>query len=320
MSAYLPDELPGFEARPIALGRGREGDGELVATLVRRSATRKTAGPAILYVHGFCDYFFQSFVAEAFIAAGFSFHALDLRRYGRSLRKKNLPNFVASLDEYFFELTCALEAIEAEQGGPVVILAHSTGCLSSLLYAKRGRRRDLVQGLILNSPFLEFAVKPALRKPLRAIAALGARLPRVRLPLGLGGTYGRTLHRSMDGEWDYDLKKKPLKGFPVRAGWIRAIVEAQTEVRRGLHLPLPVLLMHSARSYPPGGPVTPEAHLADAVLDVEDMKRIGPSIGPLVELAAIEGGKHDLFLSRKEPRELAIETAVRFAQGIVDGV
>jgi alpha-beta hydrolase superfamily lysophospholipase len=317
MSAYLPDELPGFEARTLALPR--EGDGELAVTLVRLSATRKTAGPAILYVHGFCDYFFQSFVAEAFVAAGFSFHAIDLRRYGRSLRPKNLPNFVRSLDEYFFELTWALESIEAEQGGPVLVLAHSTGCLSTLLYAKRGRRRDLIQGLILNSPFLEFATKPPLRDLLPAVVALGAGAPRLPLPFSLGGTYGKSLHRSMSGEWDYDLKKKPLSGFAIRAGWVRAISLAHAEVKRGLNLALPILLMHSARSYPPNGPLTEEAHLADAVLDVEDMKRIGPGLGPAVELCSIPNGKHDLFLSRKEPRELAVETAVRFAQGIVDG-
>jgi alpha-beta hydrolase superfamily lysophospholipase len=317
MSSYRADDLTGFEARTTSLPR--EDDGELVATLVRPISERKRVGPAVLYVHGYCDYFFQSFVSDAFVAAGFSFYALDLRRHGRSLRPGNRQNFMKSIDEWFAEMTWALEAIRDEQGGPVLVLAHSTGCLLATLYAKRGPRRDLIQGLILNSPFLEFAVGPLARAGLPALSELGKRVPRLRLPVALGHTYGRTLHRSEGGEWDYDLEKKPLSGFPIWAGWMRAIALAQTEARAGLNLGQPILLMHSARSYPPGGPLCLEAGRADAVLNVEHMREYGPGLGSHVELVAFEGGKHDLFLSAKEVRSAVMETAVRFAQGVVDG-
>lgn len=41
----------------------------------------------------------------------------------------------------------------------------------------------------------------------------------------------------------------------------------------------------------------PEYLGADLVLDVEDMKREGPKLGPHVTIKAIEGGVHDLVLS-----------------------
>jgi alpha-beta hydrolase superfamily lysophospholipase len=317
MSAYLPDELPGFEMRTLSLPQ--EGDGELAATLVRRVSERKTSGPAILFLHGFSDYFFQSFLADAFLSAGFSFYALDLRRHGRSLRPGNLPNFMKSIDDWFVELTWALETIESEQGGPVLIVSHSTGSILSTLYAKRGGRRDLVHGLMLDSPFFEFAASPRALAALPWLARLGQALPKLRLPLALGTTYGDTLHASRNGEWNYNLEWKPLAGFPVRAGWLRAVHLGQKEIQAGLGLALPVLVMFSERSFPPGGRLVPEAHLADAVLNVADMIKFGPGLGPHVELLGIDGGKHDLFLSRKDVRDQAIQAAVRFAQGVVDG-
>ena len=71
-----------YERRTIVLADDDEG--EVVGTLVRLRA----AGPtkrAVLYVHGFVDYFFQTHLAEFFTARGYDFYALDLRKYGRSL-------------------------------------------------------------------------------------------------------------------------------------------------------------------------------------------------------------------------------------------
>jgi alpha-beta hydrolase superfamily lysophospholipase len=83
--------LPGFEKASRDLPR--EQDGELVATLVRTTQAVDDNRPAVLYVHGFVDYFFQVHVAQEFEKAGFRFYALDLRRSGRSLRDGNLPCF-----------------------------------------------------------------------------------------------------------------------------------------------------------------------------------------------------------------------------------
>ncbi len=36
---------------------------------------------AVLYIHGFIDYFFQTEMAEQFNQHGYDFYALDLRKY-----------------------------------------------------------------------------------------------------------------------------------------------------------------------------------------------------------------------------------------------
>src|SRR5680860_1377436 len=73
-----------------------DGEGEVVATLIHRPAggpTRK----AVLHLHGFCDYFFQTVAADFWVGNGYDFYALDLRKYGRSLRPHQTPNYVADL-------------------------------------------------------------------------------------------------------------------------------------------------------------------------------------------------------------------------------
>src|SRR5690554_7693600 len=79
-----PDLLgPEYTAREIPLRPDSEG--EVVATLVSRRAAEPTTR-AVLYVHGYVDYFFQDHLAQFWVDEGYDFYALDLRKYGRSLR------------------------------------------------------------------------------------------------------------------------------------------------------------------------------------------------------------------------------------------
>ncbi|EMH0102058.1 alpha/beta hydrolase, partial [Acinetobacter baumannii] len=79
---YAPDILgAGYEQ--LTLNFPDDYEGKVVATLVRKKATQPTQ-KAVLYIHGFLDYFFQTEMAEQFNAHGYDFYALDLRKYGRS--------------------------------------------------------------------------------------------------------------------------------------------------------------------------------------------------------------------------------------------
>ena len=105
MGEWHPDILgEGFEQQTLPLGD--DVDGEVVATLVR---SRPHPGARlfgelrdtdVLYVHGWSDYFFQTDLARFFTDRGARFYALDLRKYGRSLRSDLAPGYVASLDVY----------------------------------------------------------------------------------------------------------------------------------------------------------------------------------------------------------------------------
>src|SRR5688572_16067620 len=147
MSTWRPDALlPGFEA--LELEFAPDYDGEVVATLVRLPGGEPRRG-AVLYVHGFVDYFFQRHMAERFALEGYAFHALDLRKHGRSLRAHQHPNFCKSVSEYYADITRAVEEI----GEALLLAGHSTGGLLAALYTHEGERRDAVRALWLNSAF-----------------------------------------------------------------------------------------------------------------------------------------------------------------------
>ena len=93
----------------------------------------------MLYIHGFSDYFFQRHMAERFAAEGYAFYALDLRKYGRSLRPGQHGNFCKSLSEYYPDIARAIDVI----GEPVLLAGHSTGGLVCALYMHEGAGREI---------------------------------------------------------------------------------------------------------------------------------------------------------------------------------
>jgi alpha-beta hydrolase superfamily lysophospholipase len=294
MSDWRPDAwLAGFEALEIA--SADDYDGPVVATLVRLPAREAPRG-AVLYVHGFADYFFQRHMAERFAAEGYAFYALDLRKHGRSLRAHQHPNFCRSVSEYFPDITLAIEEI----GEPVLLAGHSTGGLVCSLYAHEGERRDALRGLWLNSPFFDWRLPEWRRSQLHLAAALGRFFPFLKDEGSLRPDYVRSL---LDEQWEFDLRLKPLLGFPIFYGWLGAITDAHARVHRGLSIACPVLSMHSDEG--------------DIVLDWRHIARWSRSLGSRVTVLAFPGGMHDLVLSRPRVREEVFRQLFAWAERAV---
>jgi alpha-beta hydrolase superfamily lysophospholipase len=275
--------------------------GAVVATLVSRATDRPT-GRAVLYVHGYTDYFFQSHLADFYVERGFDFYALDLRKYGRSLRPHQSPNFARSLTEYFPELDEAARIIRAEDGHDrLLVNAHSTGGLITPLWA--ASRPGAVQAMFLNSPFFQFNVPWPTRQAIGPTFSMLAKArPYAILPMSLSDAYGKSIHADHNGQWQYDLAWKPLTGFPPRAGWLAGIRVAHAKLHRGLDLTMPILVACSMRTYR-GREWTPEAHHADAVLDPAHIAQWAPALGRHVTVVRIQDGMHDLTLSDLPARE-----------------
>jgi len=288
-------------------------EGPVIATLVSRKAAKPTPR-AVLYLHGYNDYFFQTHVADFFVERGFDFYALDLRKYGRSLQPHQTANFVRSLAEYFPELDAAARIVRADDGHDTLLLfAHSTGGLIGSLWAHARSHSGVVDGLILNSPFFDLNAPWVMRRPMAAtVGQLAGRMPYRPLPLKGGvSLYGRSLHREFEGEWDYDLGWKPVISFPVRLGWLSAVRLGQQRLRAGLEVSAPILVAHSDASF---RSVTWDdaAHEADTVLNVAHIARWAPALGRHVTVVRIEGGKHDLTLSREPARKRFFDEADRW--------
>ena len=303
---WRPDDVSeGFEATTLAMADDYEG--KVTATLLRQRSPEAN-GRAVLYIHGYCDYFFQTHVATEFIERGWDFYAVDLRKHGRSLQAHQTPNFCRDIDEYFEDITAAIEVITDVDGATsLLLMGHSTGGLTSALYLSRGSRRDRVDALVLNSPFLEFNLPSGVGALMPVVASLGRRYP--LLPLGrLPAAYGQSIHRSVHGQWSYDLAWKPIEGFPTRAGWVRSIRRAHRQIHDGLVIEQPILLLRSTRSVRPTRARPADGAAADLVLDVADMVRYGPRLGRDVRLVAFDGALHDVMLSAPSVRANVLAT------------
>ena len=292
---WRPDRLlPGFEA--LELSFPDDYDGPVVSTLVRLPAGDAPRGP-VLYVHGYNDYFFQRHMAERFAAEGYAFHAIDLRKHGRSLRPGQHPNFCKSLAEYCDDVERAI----AEIGAPVLLAGHSTGGLVCALYAddreRDGTRAERVSALWLNSPFFDWRVADWKRPQIHLAAAAGRFAPFAKSPEALPRGYTESL---VAAGWEIDLSLKPAQAFPVFLGWIAAICDAHARVHKGLAIACPVLAMHSDE--------------ADVVLDWRHIAKYSRLLGSRVSVLQFPGGVHDLVLSRPEVREEVFRQLFRWAE------
>lgn len=128
MAEWTPDVL-GDEFEQLTLPLEDDTEGPVVATLVRalppeltwwqqlRGDRRPLEDVDVLYVHGWSDYFFQKRLARFWTARGARFFALDLRKYGRSLRDGQTPGYTADLGVYDADLAAALAAMGRGESG-----------------------------------------------------------------------------------------------------------------------------------------------------------------------------------------------------------
>lgn len=314
MAEWIPDELgEGYEQHTIPLGTDPDGEGEVEATLVRR-VPGETYETAVLYVHGFSDYFFQRELAEFFAERGFAFYALDLRKCGRSRRDGQTGHYVSDLALYDTELNASLAIIREETGGkPLVLSAHSTGGLIMALWLDRLNRRPGgskgagIVGAVFNSPWLDLQGAPWMRTVGTTAIATVARLkPKSIIKLPPTDAYGSSLHVSANGEWDFNTAFKPLEGFPVSYGWLTAIRRGHAALHKGLDIGVPSLVLRSTRSRF-ARRYSEDIDNADAVLDVKQIARWAGCLGDQVTVVPIEGAKHDVFISKEEPRRAAYD-------------
>src|ERR1700678_3858252 len=307
---WKPDILgDGYAQTVLELGADPDGEAQIEAVLVRREPRDgEVAQGAVLYVHGFTDYFFQTALADFFAERGLAFYALDHRKSGRARRPGQTAHYVSDLALYDDELERALAIVaDAHPGLPVVLAAHSTGGLIVPLWLDRRRaagRVAPVAGLVLNSPWFGLQGKPVLRGPVTQALRVLAKAQPMRLIKGMPGVYGRTLHTSGTGEWDFDVALKPLDGFPVTMGWLNAVRRGHARLHHGLDIGVPSLVLRSTKS-DFSGQYTELSDNADTVLDVTQIARWAGCLRSESTVVPIEGARHDVFLSLPASRERA---------------
>ncbi|WP_373855304.1 alpha/beta hydrolase [Gordonia desulfuricans] len=327
-SGWQPDHfLDRYEVRTIDLGPDPDGEDPITATLIRRPhAAADARYGAVLYVHGFTDYFFHEPLAEHFAERGRAFYAIDLRKCGRSLQDQHTAHFTTDLRCYDEELGKAVDIIVDELGPDTQILvaAHSTGGLITPLWLDRLRRDDParhahISGLLLNSPWFDLQGKPVLRTfPVSmALKAIASVKPKTVIPQELSSAYGESLHQDSRGEWSYDLTLKPLGGFPVTVGFLDAVRTGQRHLHHGIDVGVPSLVLRSDKTYF-SGEYSAAVDVADAVLDVGQIAQWSGCLGNRVTTIPVTDARHDVFLSVAHAREQAYREVDAWLAATVD--
>jgi len=201
---------------------------------------------------------------------GYDFYALDMRKCGRSIispQHDQYKHYCNDLHEFNEEITLAIEHIIKQAGSKnrkIILLGHSTGkkylferncifyCyypggLIGSLYACSGTRYADLDAVILNSPYLGQMEMTATESALLNL------LIRSRKSIDFdAGWYGRSIHKSSGGEWDFDLNRKPIEKVRLHGAFFSAVRNAQQSlIKNRMSIKCPVLFMCSNRSIKP---------------------------------------------------------------------
>ncbi len=328
------DDLLGAGYLQMTIPLDPDDEGDVVTTLVKYIPELDPNGPdrtpeptfVFLALHGWNDYFYQRELAHRIAQAGGLFYAVDLRKYGRSLRKWQTFGFIRDLRDYDDELHACFDVIIAEHGYsmPVVLYGHSTGGLIAALWAHR--HPGAIAGLVLNAPWLEFQASTMLRQLGSPIIDVLARTsPKTIIPVSDSGFYQRVLTAGPDlgtetilgapegsddpfwtTGWEPDSRLRLSPSWPVRAAWLAAILNAHARVAEGLDITCPVLVLTSARSNF-ATEWSEDFRSSDSVLDVTQIWKRVPELGRHVTLVKLDKAIHDVTMSRREVRELAFD-------------
>ena len=310
--------LEGFQMRqysmPDAPQLPEEGQGHLISTLVRQHKPRNRR--AVLHVHGWNEYFFQPHLAQFYEDLGYDFYAVDLHRYGRSLQAGELFGYMESVEDYYKELDACVDLIKSDHDY-LLLTGHSNGGLISSVYASD--RPKTFTGVILNAPWIDMQGSVLFRAlaPL-IVRGLSVASPTMVMPASENHLYGKSLHKSYFGQWDYDLDLKRIESQPLRPGWIKSVVDGHDRVAAGLHIDCPVLVATSSRSSDPSE-WCEDAFSSDLALDVERIAARVPQLGWHTTLVRLKGALHDVGLSAPDVRARYFEEIRRWELAYVRG-
>lgn len=308
------DVLNGFMQETIDLDDDYEG--KVSAVLVSKKAKSET-NKAVLYIHGFADYFFNDILADVYNIEGYDFYALDLRKYGRSLMGHQSPNLCLDMSEYFEEIDKAISIIRDRDNHSMVILnGHSTGGLTTSLYAHERRNTNLIDGLILNSPWFDMNEDWLTKNVFIKMAyAVGKLSPNTIAPKGVDPNYPKSIHKNHlieekeqigvyeSDRWNFNTEWKSVGAFPVYNGFLRSVRLGQKKIHKGLDIKCPIFMLCSDKKGKRSRKIKPYYFNSDCVLNPEHMTKYISNIGNNIKQVIIKDGMHDLALSTREVRE-----------------
>ena len=264
---------------------------------------------AILFVHGFNDYFFNYKLILEFLSFGYDVYAITLRRYGSTIKKDDDKLFYTNdLNEYIEDIDNCFPKILEGNYKNIFLVGHSTGGLTSTLYCHNGKYKDKIKGLILNSPFFDLNDSALMEFILKYIIYyIGVIYPTFKLASSNDDYYNTTNEETLK-RFYFNPKYKLRGSSSIYAGWIKTIVYNQSLIQnKKINLKIPILVLYSDKTIP-----IDKMEKGDNILDVKEINKYSDFIGKNVTEYSIKNATHDVFVSEEEPREKAIQLFFEF--------
>lgn len=271
-------------------------EGKVVSTFIAHKSN-KERNKAVLYLHGYNDYFFQYQMGDSVIAHGMDFYAVELRKYGRSKLENQTWFELKDLSEYYADIDSAIARIKAAGTEDIYFLAHSTGGLIASLYLNDRQEENSIKAAVLNSPFLDFNFSKVVRNGLiPTLAFFRPVAGKLKISQGKSRVYANSLLKDYEGEWEFDTLMKFPVSPSVSINWLSAIKRGHRRVKKGLNIACPVLVLSSDAS-------NGDAATSDRVLNYKHIMKRADRLGNNISKNTIHNGKHDLALSIKPARD-----------------
>uniref|UniRef100_A0A6B2KVZ5 Myosin motor domain-containing protein n=1 Tax=Arcella intermedia TaxID=1963864 RepID=A0A6B2KVZ5_9EUKA len=267
----------------------------LTATLTRPQSNK--ARNAILYLHDFSDYFWQEDMAYNFLKNGFSFYALDLRKYGRSKDEGARPNWMEGITDYYEEVHWAISIMKAEGMEKISLGGLGFGGVIATFFSID--HPSLIQSLLLLNPQFTFTTKSWTKLVSNSKSWLGNINP-LHKDMQFSLLHHQSLHTEQKGKWNWDLSLKPLNGWPLYAGWVDILQKSIAELlKKNAKLQVPLLLLLSEQTFELER-WDKSLQESDMFLEADKVEDIAKQLSPKLSCHRIPHAGHDILHSNPD--------------------
>lgn len=267
----------------------------------------KDNSKAFIWIHGFNDYYYHFHIGNKLLNDSFDIFAITLRDYGQTieLSKKdklfnidNLDKYISDIDNNFYYIFEKLKKNYNE----VILYGHSLGGLITSIYLKKGKYKDKVSKLILNSPFYDFR-----KLTLFDNLVFNYIIPFIGLfrKMNLLNNLCLRVHNGFDPYkkfisdryyFDNDLKVSYKK---IYLDWILAVRQYHKIVKNEkCHNNIPVLVLYCDKNI--SAKDIQNNDLGDNVLNVNDITYYSQMYFNNLTLRKVNNSIHDIFCSDKD--------------------
>lgn len=247
---------------------------------------------ALIWIHGFNDYYYNLFIGEKFLKEGYDIYAIQLRRY--SSTNINEKFYCDNLNEYIQDINNIFPKIIDKNYKKIVLYGHSMGGLISSIYCKKGLYKDKITHLILNSPFFDFKLSLIEKFFINYIVYYLSFI----FPKFLLRPYDttKTNYLTQNIQKRFYINNKYKLNFlpPVYASWIKTIIDYHNIIKyNNLNLKIPILVLFCDKTTK----FINSNQTGDDTLDVNDIDKYSENLGNNIKKYQFTNSIHDIFSS-----------------------